>query len=101
MPALRSCFCTLSDDRRKNIGNEINIILDKQITLEDGTISNETEIEYLRFGIEKIRSHNVSVIKDNKWIRVSSSAHPYYFSDDLIKISHSLKFNVPRDEITG
>ena len=82
-------------DILKNIGNEIKIILDKQITLEDGTISNETEIEYLRFGVLKIKSHHVSVIKDNKWIRISSSAHPYYFSDDLIKITNSLKFAVP------
>ncbi|MFX1500675.1 MAG: SDR family NAD(P)-dependent oxidoreductase [Promethearchaeota archaeon] len=82
-------------DTLRNIGNEINIISDKQITLQDGIISNETEIDYLRFGVEKIKSHHVSVIRDNKWIRVSSYAHPYYFSDDLIKITQSLKFNIP------
>ncbi len=85
-------------DILKNIGNEIKIILDKQITLEDGTISNETEIEYLRFGAVKMKSHHVSVIKNNKWICVSSTAHPYHFSDDLIKITQSLKFAVPTAE---
>ncbi|MFX1376400.1 MAG: SDR family NAD(P)-dependent oxidoreductase [Promethearchaeota archaeon] len=87
-------------DILKKVGNEIKIIFDRQITLEDGTISNETEIEYLKFGTERIKSHHVSVIKDNKWIRVSSSAHPYYFSDDLINITHSLKFNVHTAEIS-
>ena len=88
----------LSDILKTN-GNEIKIISDKQRTLEDGTISNETEIEFLSFGSVKIKSHHLSVIKDNKWIRVSSYAHPYYFTNDLIEITHSLKFSAPVAEI--
>ena len=82
----------------KTIGKEIKIISVKQRTLEDGTISNETEIEFLT-GTAKVKSHHISVIKDNKWIRVSSYAPPYYFSDDLIKVTHSLKFAAPVAEI--
>jgi hypothetical protein len=86
-------------DVLKTIGDEIKIISDKQRALEDGTISREIEIEYLRFGSIKIMSHYVSVIKDNKWIVVSSSAHPYYFSDDLIEVIRSLKLAAPIAEI--
>ncbi|MHA2006422.1 MAG: SDR family NAD(P)-dependent oxidoreductase [Promethearchaeota archaeon] len=86
-------------DNLRSIGNEINIISSKQITLDDGTISCEAVIEYQRFGYTKMKSHHVSVIKDNKWVRISSSAHPYYFNDDLVKVTHSLNFSLPVAEI--
>ncbi|MFX1259477.1 MAG: SDR family NAD(P)-dependent oxidoreductase [Promethearchaeota archaeon] len=86
-------------DILKKFGNEINVVFERQMTLKDGTISNEVEIEYLRYGVEKIRSHHISVIKFNKWIWVSSSAHPYYFNNELIKIIHSLNFDIPKAEI--
>ncbi|MFW9821422.1 MAG: SDR family NAD(P)-dependent oxidoreductase [Candidatus Thorarchaeota archaeon] len=83
----------------KLIGTDIKIISDKEMTLEDGTPSHEIEIEYTRLGTIKMKSHHVSVIKDNKMIRVSTSTHPYYFNDDHINITRSLKFTAPIAEI--
>lgn len=85
-------------DILKTIAKEIKIISESSRTLEDGTISNEIEIEFLT-GTAKIKSHHISVIKDDKLIRVSSYAHPYYFSDDLIEVTRSLKLAAPVAEI--
>ena len=83
----------------EGFGNNVKIIIDRQITLNDGTIAREGEIEYQRLGAINIYSHLISVLKNDKWIRISTYAHPSLFDDDLKKIGHSLKFSVPLPEI--
>ncbi|MHA1915071.1 MAG: SDR family NAD(P)-dependent oxidoreductase [Promethearchaeota archaeon] len=73
-------------------GKEVKIVSDKQITLQDGTVAQEAEITYKRFNTVSMASHHVSVIKDNKWIRVSTFAHPSFHNEELKKIGLSLKF---------
>jgi NAD(P)-dependent dehydrogenase (short-subunit alcohol dehydrogenase family) len=82
----------------EELGNEITIISDKRITLEDGTDAFETEIEFKRLGVIKLKSHHISVIVDNKWIRVSVYAHSSFFSEEFKNIGRSLKLVVPLAE---
>ncbi|MFX1499670.1 MAG: SDR family NAD(P)-dependent oxidoreductase [Promethearchaeota archaeon] len=86
-------------DFLKSLGKNIKIISDKQITLSDGNVAREGEIEYQNRGFEKILSHHISILKDKKWIRVSIYTHPSYFTNDLKKIGYSLKFEVPLAEV--
>ena len=73
-------------------GKDIKIVSDKQVTLKDGTVAREAEITYRRFNAVDMASHHISVLKDNKWIRVSTFAHPSFHNEDLKKIGLSLKF---------
>ncbi len=73
-------------------GKDIKIVSDKQITLQDGTVAQEAEITYKQLNAVSTASHHVSVIKDNKWIRVSTFAHPSFHNEELKKIGLSLKF---------
>jgi len=73
-------------------GKEIKIVSDKEITLEDGTVAQEAEITYKRFNTVSMASHHVSVIKDNKWIRISTFSHPSFHNEELKKIALSLQF---------
>jgi hypothetical protein len=86
-------------DVLKNVGSNIKILSDQQITLSDGNIAREGEVEFQSFGVLKILSHHISVIKENKWIRVSTFTHPSFFDDELRNIGRSLVFKVPLAEI--
>jgi hypothetical protein len=83
----------------KNYGKDVKIISDIQITLTDGTVAREGEIIYQRFNYIETGSHHISVLKDNKLIRISIFAHPSFLNDDLKKIGYSLKIDVPLAEV--
>ncbi len=83
----------------KKSAKNIKIISDKQITLSDGNIAREGEIEFLNQGIVRMFSHHISVLKNNNWIHISMYTHPNYFTDDLKKIGYSLKFGIPLDNV--
>ncbi|MHA2390497.1 MAG: SDR family NAD(P)-dependent oxidoreductase [Promethearchaeota archaeon] len=72
---------------------EINIISEEPSNLKDGTPAYETTIEYKVIGIFKVRTVYLSVIKDEKWIRISISSEANNFDERLKDILYSLKFS--------
>ncbi|MFW9825826.1 MAG: hypothetical protein ACFFE4_23005, partial [Candidatus Thorarchaeota archaeon] len=71
---------------------EINIISEEPSILKDGTPSYETTIEYKVLGIFKVRSVYLSVIKEEKWIRLMVSSEASSFDENLKEILYSLDF---------
>lgn len=71
---------------------EINIISEEASKLKDGTPSYETTIEYKVLGIFKVRSVYLSVIKEEKWIRLMVSSEASSFDENLKEILYSLDF---------
>ena len=77
----------------KIIANEIEIISNELTNLKDGTPAYETTIELKIVGIFKNKIMNLSVIKDEKWIRVSISAAANNLTEKLKDILYSLEFH--------
>jgi NAD(P)-dependent dehydrogenase (short-subunit alcohol dehydrogenase family) len=76
----------------KIIAKEIEIISNKPTNLKDGTAAYETTIELKLVGVFKTRITYLSVIKDEKWIRVSVSTAANNHTDKLKEILYSLEF---------
>lgn len=72
---------------------EINVISEEPTNLKDGTPAYETTIEYKMVGIFKVKSIYLSVIKDEKWIRISVSSEANSFKENLKDILYSLEFH--------
>ena len=72
---------------------EIETISDEPTNLRDGTSTHETTFEYKVVGVFKTRSMHLSVIKDEKWIRVSISAAANNLTEKLKEILYTLKFH--------
>ncbi|MHA2393790.1 MAG: SDR family NAD(P)-dependent oxidoreductase [Promethearchaeota archaeon] len=71
---------------------EIKIISNNLIKLRDGTPAYESIIEYKAAGMIKVKSIHLSVIKDEKWIRISIYTGPNLFDDEKFKrILYSLE----------
>lgn len=69
----------------------IEIISDEPTNLRDGTPAHETTLEYKVVGVFKTRSMHLSIIKDEKWIRVSISAAANNLNENLKNIIYSLE----------
>ena len=76
----------------KSSGDDIKIISSQPTKLRDGTLANETEIEYMRFGFTKYKVICVTAFSDDKVIRVIISAVANCYSEELKKIAYSLEF---------
>jgi NAD(P)-dependent dehydrogenase (short-subunit alcohol dehydrogenase family) len=74
------------------ISKELEIISEKPTKLRDGTPAYETIFEYKLVGVFKTRSKHLSVIKDQKWIRVSISSAANNLTEKLKEILDSLEF---------
>ena len=77
----------------KYIAKEIKIISDEPTNLRDGTPAYETTIECKMVGIFKVRMVNLSVIRDEKLIRVSITSGANNFNENLKDIIYSLEFH--------
>ncbi|MHA2036938.1 MAG: SDR family NAD(P)-dependent oxidoreductase [Promethearchaeota archaeon] len=71
---------------------EIEITSNKPITLKDGTHAYECVIEFKTVGVFKVKSIHLSVIKEEKWIRVSIFTNASYYNEDLKEILQTLEF---------
>ena len=76
----------------KYMAKEIEIISDVPKNLRDGTPAYETTIECKMVGIFKVRTVYLSVIKDEKWIRVSITSGVNNFNKSLTDILYTLEF---------
>ncbi|MFW9825932.1 MAG: SDR family NAD(P)-dependent oxidoreductase [Candidatus Thorarchaeota archaeon] len=74
------------------IAKEIEIISNKQTNLKDGITANETIIGLKIAGVFKNKIMYLSVIKDEKWIRVSITSTANNLNEKLKKILYSLEF---------
>ncbi|MFW9942900.1 MAG: SDR family NAD(P)-dependent oxidoreductase [Candidatus Thorarchaeota archaeon] len=77
----------------KIITKEIEIISDEPTSLRDGTPAQEMTFEYKVAGVFKTKSMHLSVINDEKWIRVSISATANNFDEKLKEIIYSLELH--------
>ncbi|MHA2269858.1 MAG: SDR family NAD(P)-dependent oxidoreductase [Promethearchaeota archaeon] len=77
----------------KMIAKEIEIVSNKATSLKDGTPAYETIIELKVVGVFKTKMMYISVIKDEKWIRVSISAAANNLNEKLRDIVYSLEFH--------
>ena len=76
----------------KMIAEEIEIISNEPTKLRDGTPAYETIIELKIVGMFKTKIMYLSVIKDEKWIRVSISSAANNLNEKLKDIIYSLEF---------
>jgi NAD(P)-dependent dehydrogenase (short-subunit alcohol dehydrogenase family) len=77
----------------KIITKDLDIVSDEPTNLRDGTPAHETTFEYKVVGIFKTKSIHLSVIKDEKWIRVSISSAANNFDEKLKEIIYSLELH--------
>jgi len=77
----------------KRTVKDLKVISDKPITLRDGTPAYESIIEYKIGGNSKVKSINISVFKNEKWIRTSLYTGAKYFNENFKKILDTLEFN--------
>ncbi len=74
----------------KNVGSNIKVISNKEITLKCGTKAYQTDIKWLWNNTIPIKTFLVSVYRDGKCIFVS--AHPWKNHDKVEPIVQSLTF---------
>jgi CubicO group peptidase (beta-lactamase class C family) len=72
----------------ENVGTDINVVLNKEITLKCGTQAYQTEIKWLFNSSMPIRTYLVIAYKDGKYICVD--AHPFENSKRAERIVQSL-----------
>jgi NAD(P)-dependent dehydrogenase (short-subunit alcohol dehydrogenase family) len=77
----------------KYIATEVQIISDEVTELRDGTPAYETTIECKMVGIFRVKMVNLSVIKDEKLVRVNISTGINNYNENLKDILYSLEFN--------
>jgi len=76
----------------KIFAENIEIISNEPTKLRDGTPAYETTIELKIVGVFKTKIRYLSVIKDEKWIRISISSAANNLNEKLNDIIYSLEF---------
>ncbi|MHA2009254.1 MAG: SDR family NAD(P)-dependent oxidoreductase [Promethearchaeota archaeon] len=77
----------------KYIAQNIEVISEEPLNLRDGTPAYETTIECIMVGIFKVRMVNLSVIKDDKLIRITITSGTNNFQEGFKDILYSLEFD--------
>ena len=77
----------------ENVGTDVSIVLNKEITLKCGTLAYQTEFKWLFDNTMPIRTYLVTAYKDGKYIFVN--AHPWKYDKRAEQIVQSLILNMP------
>lgn len=80
----------------EKVGQNIKVIYDKAAVLDDGTPSQEMEIEWAPYGGPKLNTLLVTIKKEDAWIALSLSDTRGVIGEDLRKIAYSLKLRPPK-----
>jgi CubicO group peptidase (beta-lactamase class C family) len=73
------------------IGKDIKLINDKKIVLEDGSLAQEAEIEWIDNSGIKLNGLFLTAIKEDTWITIVLTNNKGRIDEDLKKIVYSLK----------
>ena len=74
----------------ENVGSNVKVISNKEITLKDGTKAYRTDIEWLFQGSFSLTTLVVSAFKNGKWVFLT--AHPWQAPNEVASIVESLTF---------
>jgi hypothetical protein len=74
----------------RNVGSDVQVISNKEITLKDGTTAYKTRINWLFQGSFPLKTLAVSAFRGGKWVFLT--AHPWKNPEEVAPIVGSLTF---------